>query len=295
MTPRTVARAHRRAGRPRSSARSTAPRARRAASRWSAIRIRSSAARWTTRSCRRWRAPSCSSAGAACASTSAASARREGTWDEGRGEVDDALAVIATCASGAIRRRRFLLGRLLVRRLRRGRGGAPPAGDAEAAPDGARRPVDREAADARRSPPDTIVIHGETDDVVPLAATLDWARPQAAAGRSSSPASATSSTASSRLLKNVIVRATARPRRGLTAPRSAHASPILTRPMLPDSRSTTARLCCRSVLLAVRRRRRRAGAAAARGRRQELHRARPDEQPDARRARRRRARPTRRR
>ena len=27
-------------------------------------------------------------------------------------------------------------------------------------------------------PPDTVVIHGETDDVVPLAATLDWARPQ---------------------------------------------------------------------------------------------------------------------
>ena len=27
-------------------------------------------------------------------------------------------------------------------------------------------------------PADTIVIHGETDDVVPLSATLDWARPQ---------------------------------------------------------------------------------------------------------------------
>jgi alpha/beta superfamily hydrolase len=27
-------------------------------------------------------------------------------------------------------------------------------------------------------PSDTVVIHGETDDVVPLAATLDWARPQ---------------------------------------------------------------------------------------------------------------------
>ena len=26
--------------------------------------------------------------------------------------------------------------------------------------------------------PDTIVIHGETDDVVPLASTFDWARPQ---------------------------------------------------------------------------------------------------------------------
>ena len=27
-------------------------------------------------------------------------------------------------------------------------------------------------------PADTLVIHGETDDVVPLSATLDWARPQ---------------------------------------------------------------------------------------------------------------------
>jgi uncharacterized protein len=27
-------------------------------------------------------------------------------------------------------------------------------------------------------PPDTLVIHGESDDVVPLAATLAWARPQ---------------------------------------------------------------------------------------------------------------------
>jgi alpha/beta superfamily hydrolase len=27
-------------------------------------------------------------------------------------------------------------------------------------------------------PADTLVIHGEQDDVVPLSATLDWARPQ---------------------------------------------------------------------------------------------------------------------
>ena len=30
-----------------------------------------------------------------------------------------------------------------------------------------------------RSRPTRVVIHGETDDVVPLSATLDWARPQA--------------------------------------------------------------------------------------------------------------------
>ena len=27
-------------------------------------------------------------------------------------------------------------------------------------------------------PADTVVIHGESDEVVPLSATLDWARPQ---------------------------------------------------------------------------------------------------------------------
>jgi len=27
-------------------------------------------------------------------------------------------------------------------------------------------------------PADTVIIHGETDDIVPLAATLAWARPQ---------------------------------------------------------------------------------------------------------------------
>jgi uncharacterized protein len=31
---------------------------------------------------------------------------------------------------------------------------------------------------AETVPPDTLVIHGEHDDVVPLAAVLDWARPQ---------------------------------------------------------------------------------------------------------------------
>jgi alpha/beta superfamily hydrolase len=31
---------------------------------------------------------------------------------------------------------------------------------------------------AEAVPPDTLVIHGERDDVVPLAAVLDWARPQ---------------------------------------------------------------------------------------------------------------------
>ena len=39
------------------------------------------------------------------------------------------------------------------------------------------------ASPSRRVPADTIVIHGEEDDVVPLADVFAWARPQAAAGR----------------------------------------------------------------------------------------------------------------
>ena len=31
---------------------------------------------------------------------------------------------------------------------------------------------------AETAPPDTLVVHGENDDVVPLAAVLEWARPQ---------------------------------------------------------------------------------------------------------------------
>jgi alpha/beta superfamily hydrolase len=37
-------------------------------------------------------------------------------------------------------------------------------------------PVNRFPAET--VPPDTLVVHGERDDVVPLAAVLDWARPQ---------------------------------------------------------------------------------------------------------------------
>jgi hypothetical protein len=32
--------------------------------------------------------------------------------------------------------------------------------------------------DVARVPDDTLVIHGELDDTVPLSAVLDWARPQ---------------------------------------------------------------------------------------------------------------------
>ena len=102
----------------------------------------------------------------------------QGAWDEGRGEIDDALAVIA---------------------VSRGEDPASPlplvlAGfsfGGYVAAEAARRLDDAHRAErlvlvgpstARQQvpevPADTVVIHGETDDVVPLSATLDWARPQ---------------------------------------------------------------------------------------------------------------------
>lgn len=97
-----------------------------------------------------------------------------GQYDEGRGEVDDALAVIAAVRDPALplALAGFSFGAYV------------------AAAAAARLPSDQAAerlalvgpATSRFPvppvPADTLVIHGEADDVVPLQATLDWARPQ---------------------------------------------------------------------------------------------------------------------
>jgi len=99
----------------------------------------------------------------------------EGAWDEGRGEVDDALAVIA--ASRRPGEALLLAGFSF---------GAYVASQAAARlPDDAKpqRLVlvgpSTQKQQMPAVPADTVVIHGEADDVVPLSATLDWARPQA--------------------------------------------------------------------------------------------------------------------
>jgi uncharacterized protein len=98
----------------------------------------------------------------------------QGRWDEGRGEVDDALAVVAA---------QRVPGLPLV--LAGFSFGAYVAAEAAA-----RLPEDARAdqlvlvgPSTQKQPlptvPDhTLVIHGELDDVVPLSATLAWARPQ---------------------------------------------------------------------------------------------------------------------
>ena len=103
----------------------------------------------------------------------------EGAWDEGRGEIDDALAVIAAARAleGAAGAPLWLAGFSF--------GGFVAASAAAQLADDAKpqrlalvapSTLKQQVPDV---PADTLVVHGETDDVVPLAATLDWARPQA--------------------------------------------------------------------------------------------------------------------
>jgi len=97
-----------------------------------------------------------------------------GTWDEGRGEVDDALAVVTSQRVAGLP---LVLGGFSFGGYVAAAAAARLAGpDAPAhlllvAPATSRFPVPP-------VPPETLVVHGEADDVVPLSATLDWARPQ---------------------------------------------------------------------------------------------------------------------
>jgi len=97
----------------------------------------------------------------------------EGRWDEGRGEVDDALAVIAAQREPG---GRFMLAGFSF-------GGYVAAEAMSRLPPDARPQrlvLVGPSTQKQQVPPvpaNTLVIHGETDDVVPLSATLDWARP----------------------------------------------------------------------------------------------------------------------
>jgi alpha/beta superfamily hydrolase len=100
----------------------------------------------------------------------------QGAWSQGPGEVDDALAVVAAfrMPGQALVLAGFSFGAYV----------ASNAASRLAAPAGAgvERLVLVGPAASRFEvvavPAGTLVIHGEADDVVPLAAVLDWARPQ---------------------------------------------------------------------------------------------------------------------
>jgi alpha/beta superfamily hydrolase len=98
----------------------------------------------------------------------------EGRYDEGRGEVDDLAAVHSNIAqtgnidSPKIVLAGFSFGAVMQARLaaRVQPGRLVLVGLAVS------------SFEAPAVPPGTLLIHGEKDDTVPLAAVLDWARPQ---------------------------------------------------------------------------------------------------------------------
>jgi len=102
----------------------------------------------------------------------------EGAWDDGVGEVDDALAVIAEW-----RRRDEFAGKPLVLGGFSFGGYVAVEAASRLADDAKPRRIvlvgpSTEKQTVRTVPADTIVVHGESDELVPLAATLAWARPQ---------------------------------------------------------------------------------------------------------------------
>jgi len=100
-----------------------------------------------------------------------------GTYDEGRGELDDFLSVVAAHApDGPLALAGFSFGAFVacaaVPRLHPGRAIAQMVLVGTAS---GRFQVPALPAELH---PQTLVIHGESDDTVPLSDVLDWARPQ---------------------------------------------------------------------------------------------------------------------
>jgi uncharacterized protein len=100
-----------------------------------------------------------------------------GSYDEGRGELDDLLSVVAACApEGPLALAGFSFGAFVaseaVARLQPERGVGPVVlvGAATGRFSVPVLPVETHAR--------TLVIHGERDDTVPLSDVMDWARPQ---------------------------------------------------------------------------------------------------------------------
>ena len=102
----------------------------------------------------------------------------EGEHDEGRGELDDMLAVVAgTAPQGALCLAGFSFGAFVTThafgRLNPSRSIEKLVLVGTSVSRSAAAPIDAAAH------LNTLVVHGEQDDTVALAAVMDWARPQA--------------------------------------------------------------------------------------------------------------------
>ncbi|WP_066273502.1 alpha/beta hydrolase [Hydrogenophaga palleronii] len=103
--------------------------------------------------------------------------RSEGVYDEGRGELDDLLAVIdGLAADGPLCLAGFSFGAFVT---------SHAAAQRQATRDLQRLVLVGTAASRFEVAPvaaelhgRTLVVHGEQDDTVPLSAVMDWARPQ---------------------------------------------------------------------------------------------------------------------
>jgi alpha/beta superfamily hydrolase len=98
----------------------------------------------------------------------------QGQWDEGQGEVDDAMAVVTEFRDTKLP---LALGGFSFGGYVASQVAAQLAGSGSRA----RLVLVGPATSTFSMPlvaPNTLVIHGEADDVVPLQATFDWARPQ---------------------------------------------------------------------------------------------------------------------
>jgi uncharacterized protein len=98
----------------------------------------------------------------------------EGKYDEGRGEVDDLYAVLSYLNAPRVVLAGFSFGAAMQARL-----------NERLTKEGKFKPerlvlvgVAVANFETPPVPADTLVIHGERDETVPLAAVLDWARPQ---------------------------------------------------------------------------------------------------------------------
>lgn len=99
-----------------------------------------------------------------------------GAWAHGPGEIDDALAVVASqrAPGQPLVLAGFSFGAYVASNVaaRLAAAGTPAERLVLVGPAASRFGV-------AAVPADTLVLHGEADDVVPLSAVFDWARPQA--------------------------------------------------------------------------------------------------------------------